>query len=508
MKTFKKTLMSAFAIVAVASGMVSCQQDDDDLYLPQEPDTAKQQFTASSYSYTPNNLAFNYGNFGTTNADQYVQDCNFSLRKNAVSSEIAISDLLEMVATKVATAAGGKIGGMIWELISDGGKASQDHSAEILEGLSGLQEQMKGINSMIQQLEEKCDQMEATAIYRKRMEDYLYLNVVNLRAYTDFYGYLSKGDSVKAFSALEDWAEKSDLGINGPTSTYVYMNMLAQKDNSQGMNMAQIYDYWVFQTTPWEHQGYQKREQLRAADLGVAMTGYLLAQAYYSRVDKPSSQTMIDIMNESFRIMKDYYDKYGKVEHHDDKIVCQIKDAHIVFDKSVTKHDLTNFPWYNPIKEWHFSNSDLNKLMFGPVRPENQMTSDEATNIFNYYNSNPDSIYTFKDILDDAGFEPDVAYATNVPNVMILYTGANYKSDGKTFERNYDFYYNKAMMMNESKSPIRDDFRVGRMWIEQKGIPLIDPFYVLRAWVEGITPANYQFYSTHIQKRYSDMKPF
>lgn len=55
-----------------------------------------------------------------------------------------------------------------------------------------------------------------------------------------------------------------------------YRNNLGQKD------ITQIYDYWIFQTTPWEHMGYDKRDELRQGEKeSFLQNNYLF---YYNNV--------------------------------------------------------------------------------------------------------------------------------------------------------------------------------------------------------------------------------
>ena len=504
--------MLASVMLAATFGMASCQQDDE-LFDQQVTTENQKPEEVSDVAFT-SSFNFQYDGSGVKSPDQYVQDCDFSLNKDAMeklrmegfASDNVGLDILEFIGGKIATAAGGKIGTEIWNLIVAPEK-QDDHSKEILDQLSQLQDKVDGLSKMINDLIALSQTIEVSNLYKDRMSKYLDLSATNLDAYTNFFAYLSEGDTLRADSVLNTWATTTVNGSPAPIATRTYMIMLTDRSNSQLMNMAQIYDCWVFHTTPWEHMGYQKREQLRAGDLSIAMTGYLMAQVYYLRHNAPSAGVMIDQMNDAFEVFNKYYAEYGKVIHHDDKRICQIEDAHIVFGKDIIKRDMQDHPWYRWNSEWWFADECVKRLMYGDAKTDALMTPDEAMKIYNFYNSGKEK-KTFYEILKDADFNlgDSLNFGPGGPMVMNLDAGAHENSTDQTFETNYDFYYNKVLMLDESE-PIRENLRIGRMWIEYKMSDIITFKRYMRRWVDNITPSQYKLFRTDISKRYAGMDP-
>lgn len=513
--------MALTALVGMSSvfGLSSCQQDDqfDD---PSYTSNATQSMTtteAERDTVFVNNFKFDYDNCGTTSPDQYVADVNFGPKQTGVQSRAAITMGTALAVVKgIAT-------------FCQAGKTIATTFAEdpVAKELAVLSNDLTKVKGMVSELKTAVNDNDVASYYNDHMWKY-YSLATNGRFLGKYLEFLNEGDLESAYGIAEEW-EKQKLDCGDPALAVTkMMNFIPQFKTGGQMNIVQMYDYWVFQTTPWEHQGYQKREQLRLADITMCASGYILALAHYkhqydiaqeanNKVKMAALEINMDELNAAFKGFIDFYDDkdIASFPRHDDKIICQIKGANIVFNKDIKIRDLKNHPWQpNNTTDW-----GLKTLMYGDVNTNYQtvldrsLNKDEAEAIFKYYKSlkkkDSDEKVTFEKILKDAKFEIDGLDASKKKHIMTLSDGCDMKLEHWYNWYNYDCFFNHVVVANDKdENPIRKNWKLGCMWFTKEKIHHCSDVVWTLKWWHSYTNDDCQYFYTNIEKRYKDMQPY
>ena len=189
-----------------------------------------------------------------------------------------------------------------------------------------------------------------------------------------------------------DWASHSVGGnpvyVQGLNFIDFLLNTVIEQRDIYNM-----YDLYTFNTTAWEGEGYAVREALRASDIAVAAQNLYLTQLYQTLrtdVDDVSKSKILDNNIKKFELFSDYIKK-NPVEHHDDKVICQIAGNHFVMDIanfSIVTAGLYQNPSWSPIpRKWIEYDDDLD-FIYGPNKIEcynKSLTPDEVKKILDYY---------------------------------------------------------------------------------------------------------------------------
>ncbi len=191
---------------------------------------------------------------------------------------------------------------------------------------------------------------------------------------------------------IKDWASHSVGGnpvyVQGLNFIDFLLNTVIEQRDIYNM-----YDLYTFNTTAWEGEGYAIREALRASDIAVAAQNLYLTQLYQTLrtdVDDVSKSKILDNNIKKFEQFSEYIKK-NPVEHHDDKVICQIAGNHFVMDIanfSIVTAGLYQNPSWSPIpRKWIEYDDDLD-FIYGPNKIEcynKSLTPDEVKKILDYY---------------------------------------------------------------------------------------------------------------------------
>ncbi len=207
-----------------------------------------------------------------------------------------------------------------------------------------------------------------------------------------------------------------------------------------------MYDLYTYNTTAWENEGYAVREALRAGDIAVAAENLYLTQLYYTLrtdLDENSKKIILDNNINKFNIFTEYV-KNRPVEHHDDRVICQIAGCHFAMDAVnydvVLSGTYKNPYWYSIPCKWIEYDSDLD-FIYGPNKIENynkSLTADEARKILDYYSGTE---LTLSQILRKAGFKFNMATRPEQTLILTLQSGA-YSADKEIVGLDNSVYYN------------------------------------------------------------------
>ena len=241
----------------------------------------------------------------------------------------------------------------------------------------------------------------------------------------------------------------------------------------------QIYDLYVFNTFPWEEQGYAFREGIRSGDLAVISQNALLATMYYTVADGYDDATrdkLIDHVQDFLDQYKSFSDAYPVVRH-DGYAICQIKDAHVIMKKEIVHRDYYKKPWFPNGTEWDNEHNESAWVVgYGDTSYNCGQTYDmclspkEIKAMVKYYEGQP-SITCFDDILvKEAGLEFP-SDAAGKKHIMLC------QSDFYTEGYEYDDYYiytPEAVASDSSLSIGRQNIGIaylehyGFLWMKQK----------------------------------------
>ncbi len=484
-----------------ASTLVSC--NDDTL---EEMQAAPQAHEEEVDDFTPEMarqiIEFRYDNMGTTSPSQFVGDINYGPATSQgtrggiikAAGNLIMDSVLEALKSEPASYAVSAVLDMIF--------ADNDGT---MEQLNDLDSKLDDISEMITELKSQTLDAELSSLYNQRLEEFNSLDFNACTLFTTYYEAVKKGDKQAIDKVLDDWFRLPVNKTNAPTATYNYLLATTMKNNSQQFSITDIYDYWVYQTTPWEHMGYQKRDQLRLNDICVSTSCYLLTRAYYENLaaGSGSCNKAIEKLDKAYEAFTSFYKDNATVERHDDKLICQIKGAHIVFDKELVERDMKNHPWC-PDDTRFTGNLDILMYTEEGVKSktvlEHSLTKKEAETIFNYYKQ-LDSNITFDGIMEQAGFDTSILKEGKT-HVMTLQAGCH-KEGESIINRNYFMYFDEVLVGNGSK-PFFNNWKVGCMWIDKTGIKKSYEHY--RHW-DHYCSEDSQYFRVNITDRYNGMYP-
>lgn len=514
--------MVAFLATAMITtlGFTSCTQEDEYLVTTQKTESQTELADDNNPDIDLDiQRNFEYDSFGTTSPDDFVPGFDHM----EVVTRSGVSDFGQMLVNYVSN--------NYMDIIKSGASAALSSvSSHILHAkldamvakLDEVNDKLDNVTTMLGDLSQKMDIQEYSAIYNKRISDYLALDMVNADYFKGYCKALAEGNTAKADSIVNQWAKKEVNNADADIATYQFLLMTPQANNSGQKSVTEVYDYWVFMTTPWEHMGYDKRDALRQGDIITGYMGYILAKAYYENDKLMDHDSALKSLNKAYEDFCKFYKGKEKVERHNDRLICQIKDANIVFKKNIKERDMFNHRWLPDNTK--MISSSITDLMYGDISGSGKihcknvlrssLTKNEAKVIYDYYNSSSlrkarkdagqEEYLTFEQILDSVGFNLG-NFESGKHHVMTLNDDCHEKGESM-FNRNYFLYFDNVVVTND-KNPFKSNWEVGCMWIDSKHKTKSWVTYDIVKWWDHYTSSDSQYFYTQIVNRYKNMDP-
>lgn len=491
MKKIYSIVAMASMVLAATFALTSCEQDNefDNSTKNNKEEQLSEQLGDTVLLY---NNSFVYGEDGPKSFNNKVlaldlgfnDSGNLKLRGGMPlnPTDIAI-DLLGAGLKQIAIGAGSKA---FTETV---GYLFGDESSEVKEGLNQINSHVDQITKAIEDIANHVDNIETAQLMRNRMERFSVLNCYTCDQFAKVIN--SKGDTAKIRAIVQNWGDS--FTDDGPTSTtaIAYLNFLTSGLNYGEKPMPAVYDEWVFNSVAWEHEGYEYRENLRLADISLALTTLYMDHMYHTM-----NNMNTDKINAAFKKFSDIY-KASLVKRHPDYLVCQVYRAHMVFRKNLIVRDMKEHPWF-PITEKRWKKDSSPKdVMYGEPNnsssyvQDHTMSLDEAQRIRDFYN-NCGKNWTFQEILQSAGFDYNLDPSKR--HIMPLNNGINLEPKN-WLSTYYYFKYLEAVHANDSK------FRCSNFCLGMRKIQAY-----LRRWQEYKCD-DCVFFRPDMVKRYSGMNP-
>lgn len=487
---FSNAKMMAFAAIAGMStvfGLTSCEQNDE-YNAPQSK--AEQKAAAGAEvndSVFINNKVYNYDNLGISSPDQYVADVDFGFKhQNTIQTRAGIpSFALEIMNHAIGIAVGDKASGFITPVLSQ--ILAEDSGADTMEKLQEMDGKINNLTTMLTELTQSAQNAEVASYYNQRMKEFAGLQLNNCSYFAAYMENIKQGKMEDAQATLDAWARTKVNGSDIATATYDYIKFITDFEILNGrMNITDVYDYWVYQTTPWEHMGYEKREQLRLGDIAVCTSGYILARTLHEQNWNHGGKQLYGNLHGAFMKFMDFYSQNYAFPRHEDRLICQIKDAHIVFYKHIEDGDLYNHPLspeesdYN-VKEFMYSTPSRK----GEKVVESTLSHSEICAIQNYYitrnviadrkNRNitdeekkMKKVASLDEVLKEVGFRTE-CFDAGKKHVFPLNAGC-WDDNQHMWNENYILRFNQVALTSNKidEDIIKKNWQVGIMWLRHQ----------------------------------------
>lgn len=523
MKRFNLSLAIAAVALTSVFGLTSCEKDE---YVPlpqqrmEEMDEDFEECDSLDSDTTTfvSDLAFDYSDAGPTSADNQMEtlDLGYNVDPNAPQTRSVVAamtisyvskQLLHWAADQALKNVESKAASAVLNALFGSSQSTT------IDQLQNINDQLEKTHDFAKELDSKVAFMNYADRMAKRIKYYENLNNSTRDIFKKVLEY--RNDTVQVAKILNDW--NNDEKINGEMpalATQSFMDFLASDYTGSHEPMPAIYDAYIFETTPWEHLGYDNRENLRLADISLVATAYALNKIYY-RFQGNSCSIMEQTLDKAFEKFCNVYEaEEYQVVRHNTEAICQIRNAHVVFKKTLNVRDVKNHPWrsdadYFTMKKASKKTAFLKLFMYGQKGRKSSavlqesLTREEAEAIYNYYNSNvvKDSLRTFEQILFDAKINTSVLQKGK-EHVMTLNTGASLVNTGHfdTWDNDWDFKYDYVVIAN-SHDYMRKDYTLGREHLKCKtGVKLNPDKYYIQGWTSF--DDNRQFFNTKIVRRY------
>lgn len=527
----KKLLTNAqaltFAAVAGMStvfGLTSCQQDEDFFEPTQQQVIDFENEVEEEDSLASTDSDFVYDGYGTSSPSQYIPGFDY-VQTNSRSLQAEESSFMKDISLLITQNKG--------TIITTAARFAlnmvlSSNEPDIAKELEDMKSQISRVQNMLIDIEDRMAKTEYSALYNERLKNLITLRSHNCTYLASYYEYIAAGDTASANATLDDWQRHTINKNNADYTVKEFLTLTPERNNSGQKSVLDIYDFWVFQTTPWEHMGYAKRDALRQGDIITGFAGYILTKAYYEKDKLINRKAQIEELNAEFDNFCKFYEGNEYVKRHKDRIVCQIANANIVFKKGLKERNMEGHPWFP--NETSMYKKSLKQVMYGDKSGSTKISSataltrslkkEEAEAIYNYYNSpgsenipgiekikkSDNGKRSLENILDGVGFDLSTL-KDGKQHVMTLNDDCHKESES-FFNSNYHFYYDNVALMTDAEKPFRSNWKVGTMWLEKKHKAKSAVSYFLLKWWDHYDSANTQFIYTTIEKRYEKMKPF
>lgn len=381
----QKLIFCGLAALMMAVTVSSCKKDDQPEH--REVDTIQLE---DVFRNTPGyQVAMTNG----STPDSYAG--NLLMNGNLESSNgltFAWAGLGVQILNGVAYQFGSQLMAKAFPAISDAifGKGDQqDAGMQALKALDEIRGQLNVIDSKLDQIAalaneimSKLEDMEFNQMYQ-----YFY----------DFNGKVREMDlsCSECFNKMRpDMSEEElkaivlkwgDEIVSGNQAPRAFVNMCGAagefqyKYGGQLLNLFATYDLFVYQTTPFESDGYDTRDTFRAAFAAKMANAAILSSLYYYYTEQEANLNGLDDYLQ--KLQKFFVDCGGAaVTRNTDKLICQIKGAQ--FEMPL---DALYAKDYVSVSEWAYSSDlpfyDGNRLS----GKENQLSDTEMKAISKYY---------------------------------------------------------------------------------------------------------------------------
>ncbi len=534
MKTFGNLINTtkAMAIIAMTTtaavlGFTSCTQEDDFCEPLQQETFEFENDVEAEDSLESTDRDFVYDDFGTSSPKQYIQgldEIQYSQYNRAIVGEVfSIVKNLAVFVTNNYDKITKKPGQTAVQYVLS--QVLNTKGPNVMGELQTMNMKLAGVENILHGIDQKLNDMEYSKIFEERLRNLITLRSHNATFLASYYQHLEAGDTVTANRVLDDWQRVVINKNNVDYTTKEFLTLTPYKNNSNQLDITQIYDYWIFQTTPWEHMGYDKRDELRQGDIITAFAGYALTKAYWEKDKRTDRRPQIEELTKAFEDFCEFYKDKETVKRHNDRIVCQIKGANIVFKKSTKVRDMLSHPWfpdntsmrYKSLAQFMYGDKGVQRITSATAL-KRSLTKEEAKAIYDYYNS-PDNEnipniksksgnkhYSLEEILKSVGFNLS-GLEEGKMHVMTLNDDCHKESES-AFNDNYHLYYDNVVIANNADKPFESNWKVGTMWIINKHLTKSAVNYdVLKNW-NHYDSYGTQFFYTNIESRYTGMKPF
>ncbi len=424
-KAFAVTLDGAEYTFASDGGSVIYSTDGESQYTR----TSNAISYYKSFNYSPCLLPSDKEFVGPS---VYPENAETSLQSESLTTDFNWLEFLEWAGKTAATTAWGKGVGVLLDMLFPAS------------GETSLDEVLDKLNSITDQLNQMTLLYKNTTYEAKLNERSKYVSeLTNYNA--EYYIRLSNAKTEEDVKTIIlDWASHN-VGGNPP---YVQgLNFIDFLLNTviEQRGIYNMYDLYTFNTTAWEGEGYAIREALRASDIAVAAQNLYLTQLYHtlrSDVDDASKATLLSNNIKKFEQFSDHIKK-NPVEHHNDKVICQIADCHFVMDavnyEIVTSGQYKNPSWCTLPHKWVEYDSDMD-FIYGPNKIERynkSLTPDEARKILNYYDGTD---LTLLEIFRNAGFKFSIVTRPEQTLILTLQS-KGYSADKEIVGLDYSVNY-------------------------------------------------------------------
>ncbi len=374
---------------------------------------------------------------------------------------------------------------LVWALKTAGTTAGGKAVSALLDILFPASGSSTTLDELLDKMNAITDQLNQMTLLYKNSN---YENKLNERSKyiseltnynSEYYIRLSNAKTEEAVSTIiMDWASHSVGGSPVYVQGLNFIDFLLNTVMEQ-RDIFNMYDLYTYNTTAWECEGYSIREALRASDIAVAAQNLYLTQLYHMLRTDISEDSRIEILDKNIKRFNEFADYIKKrpVEHHNDKVICQIAGAHFVMDaynfSFVGSNEYRNPSWYSIPRKWMEYSSDMN-FMWGPnvIETYNKaITPNEMKCILDYYKGTE---WTLAQILIfKAGCK--LSMLPVFTTIILTLQSEGYSADWRTIglDKSIDFYAKYSSDIGPKT--------VGIGYFEQKG-SIMDMYLQFSRW--------------------------
>lgn len=471
MKKFNST--HALAMLALTSflGLTSCEKDafDNEATTPATQE-AKCELSASDSVFV-NTTAFDYGNGGPSSIEQTIGAPDYAIcfdLPNKLATRSVVADdvimtgaqkIFEFVTEEAFAFAFDQATNSIYEDIF-----GDEEAMEITKQLTKTNQMVSAINEDLVNIEIRLNHNASASVMTERQR-YNSLITWTIQQYKNLCD--ARNDAEKCDSIVRKWGNQTSVSSNAYLSAIECLKFFGSKDNSLKLYLPQVYDYWVYQSTAWEHEGLTRRANMRAVDVSVASTLYLMTKAYCALEGKNASSTSAD---EAFKQVRKVYEYFDAIPKHSESLICQLKGCNVIISKKAVTRYMETHPWMRQGTKW----DNVKDFMYGEMGHEgygsdyvveHSLKKEEAEKILNYFNSGNKN-YTMSEILDLLGFDMSTLDQGKNRRLMVFADGCDKKS-ARMFQSNFNMTYNWVMDVDKKKDCFMQNFNIGELWLER-----------------------------------------
>lgn len=336
------------------------------------------------------------------------------------------------IGMSIATSAGKTIGTKSAEALMSYifGSSQSDQTAaalrEISEQLDEMNKKLDDIRQLADDIMKKLQEIEFNQMNSAYSEQFYrhFADIcnTNMRYYNKLRSDMSEEE---LWDVLSEWAKLTIDGSPAPDSfsrIYDIIRNFSYTYNGHPCNVLSVFDACVFQTTPFESEGYDTRDQFRASLAAGMATAALLSSLYFCLdgdeylLDRIVEQ--LDWLDAFLRLGKEPTDTdVNAVIRDNDNVICQIMDARLKLPKdAVYKRESINGSGWHKGTDMAFLDGDVDITK----SRNSQFTMDELKAIqqFFYPGSGRDVSVDVLPILDAYGLVLPKDWITSTPHLL------------------------------------------------------------------------------------------